>query len=263
MVADGNCIFGGFSMSEMSKSIVAYRAIKEKIVSGEFPTGTKLVIARIAADLEMSAIPVREAIRRLESDGLVRYDHNLGPQVTQLSAERTREMLEVARVLERTAITLAAPRVTPTTVKTLVDLNNRMATAASSGKLTLFATLNKRFHLKICAACPNSFLREQLSAIWALGVASFEVTDETFANRGQTIIDEHDRLISLLTTSPHDLDEYDDMRALTSPTRLRKFAPSEAPKPAGNEQRATAWRMPLSEAHANPLPVATSSGTSF
>ena len=68
-------------MSAESKSERAYRLIRGRIDAGQYMPGHRLVLAPIAAELDMSVVPVREAIRRLEAEQLVTFERNVGAQV--------------------------------------------------------------------------------------------------------------------------------------------------------------------------------------
>ncbi|HWV76031.1 MAG TPA: GntR family transcriptional regulator, partial [Isoptericola sp.] len=65
----------------MSKSQRAYAYLRERIEDGRFVPGYRLVLAQLAGELDMSVVPVREAIRRLEAEGLVTFERNVGAQV--------------------------------------------------------------------------------------------------------------------------------------------------------------------------------------
>ena len=62
-------------MAANSKSEQAYAAVKSRIVEGTYTPGYRLVLAKIAEDLGFSVVPVREAIRRLEAEGLVKFEN--------------------------------------------------------------------------------------------------------------------------------------------------------------------------------------------
>ena len=72
-----------------SKSQRAYRWIKERIVRQEYTPGYRLVLGTIAGELDMSVVPVREAIRQLEAEGLVTFERNVGAQVALLEETET------------------------------------------------------------------------------------------------------------------------------------------------------------------------------
>ena len=75
---------------DVSKAQRAYQWLKQKIAEQEFTPGYRLVLSTIAQRLDMSVVPVREAIRRLEAEGLVTFRRNVGAQVaTAIASSRT------------------------------------------------------------------------------------------------------------------------------------------------------------------------------
>jgi len=82
------------------------------ILSGELPVGTQLVQAKLAAQLNASNTPVREALRDLASDQLIRFHPHRGAVVHELDMEEMREIYEIRKALEPLAIRLAAPLIT-------------------------------------------------------------------------------------------------------------------------------------------------------
>ena len=72
-----------------SKSEQAYTAVKGRIVDGTYSPGYRLVLAKIAEDLGVSVVPVREAIRRLEAEGLVKFERNVGATVSGIDPQST------------------------------------------------------------------------------------------------------------------------------------------------------------------------------
>ncbi|MFK5088442.1 GntR family transcriptional regulator, partial [Klebsiella pneumoniae] len=76
--------------SAQSKSQQAYHWIKERIAAQEFTPGYRLVLGTIAGDLDMSVVPVREAIRQLEAEGLVTFERNVGARVSMVDDSQYR-----------------------------------------------------------------------------------------------------------------------------------------------------------------------------
>lgn len=187
-------------MASTSKTLTAYALLKEAILSGVYPAGERLVIATIAAELNMSSIPVREAIRLLEAERLVRYNHNFGAQVAGIDDQRRSDIAEYEQILESAAATLAASQLTQKRLETLKDVNHRMAEAVQGQHAALFDRLNKRFHRLIGASCPNAYLREKLTEAWSLSPHVGVLPFETFAEYGNDIVERHTTLISLIET---------------------------------------------------------------
>lgn len=89
-----------------------YARIRRGIVEGRYAPGTRLVEQRLAEELAVSRTPVREAVRRLESEGLVIVERNRGAQVRPLSEPEISDLYEVRARLEAYAAELAAERAT-------------------------------------------------------------------------------------------------------------------------------------------------------
>src|SRR3954447_13258661 len=95
-----------------NKHELAYRLIRERIEAAVYQPGQRLVIDALARDLNMSQVPIREAIRRLQAAGWITYRHNSGPEVANLGVEQWQATMEVLAVLEGYATALAAEHVT-------------------------------------------------------------------------------------------------------------------------------------------------------
>ena len=95
-----------------SKSQQAYQWIKERIARQEFTPGYRLVLGAIAKELDMSVVPVREAIRQLEAEGLVTFERNVGAQVSMVDDSQYRYSMQALSILEGAATALAARRLT-------------------------------------------------------------------------------------------------------------------------------------------------------
>src|SRR5690625_3941126 len=113
-------------MSNESKSERAYRMIRERIDNGRYVPGYRLVIAPIAEELQVSAVPVREAIRRLEAEGLVTFERNIGAQVALMQETEYQHTMQTLALVEGYATALAAPFVTPEQLARARRINETM-----------------------------------------------------------------------------------------------------------------------------------------
>ena len=93
-----------------TKSDFAYLTLRHRILSGEFAPGQVLNQATLARTIGISTTPLREALRRLKSEGLVELGAHRDARVTDLSAEEARDLLEIRRSLDPLAAALAAER---------------------------------------------------------------------------------------------------------------------------------------------------------
>lgn len=92
---------------------VAYAQIRRAIVEGRYRPGQRLVEQRIAEEFELSRTPVREALRQLEADGLVRHEANRGAAVRDVTVEEVADLYDLRARLEAYAAELAAERIEP------------------------------------------------------------------------------------------------------------------------------------------------------
>src|SRR6266498_3985285 len=94
-----------------NKHELAYRLIRERIEAAVYQPGQRQVLDGLARELNMSQVPIREAIRRLQAEGWITYRHNSGPEVANIGLEQWQATMEVLAVLEGYATALAAPNV--------------------------------------------------------------------------------------------------------------------------------------------------------
>jgi DNA-binding GntR family transcriptional regulator len=148
------------------KSQTIYRALRERILSNELRSGTRLVLRQLANEYDSSDIPVREALRMLERDGLVEMVPYRGARVTTLTAREIEETYFIRGHLESIATGLAAERITAAELGVLDDLMVRMRAAVEAKDGPRFSDLNREFHRTIVGACGNEMLREMTMDIW-------------------------------------------------------------------------------------------------
>ena len=95
-----------------SKADFAYSLLKQRILDGASEPGDRLVIEQLAREIDVSVVPVREAIRRLEAEGYVTYTRNIGATVASIDMARYPETVEALAILEGAATGLATPHIT-------------------------------------------------------------------------------------------------------------------------------------------------------
>jgi DNA-binding GntR family transcriptional regulator len=119
-------------------------ALRAAIVDGTLAPGAPLRQDAIARHFSVSAIPVREALRQLESEGWARVEMNKGATVAPMSADEAREVYEIRAALESLAIRLAIPAHTPASLRHAEAL---CAAAAAETEPSLYAVRNEAFHM--------------------------------------------------------------------------------------------------------------------
>lgn len=194
--------------ANVSKAQFAYDWIKQRVLSQEFTPGYRLVLSGIAGSLGMSVVPVREAIRRLEAEGLVSFQRNVGAQVAMIDSSEYRSTMEVLGLLEGRATAVSAPLLTTADLGRARSLNRSMEETLHDFDPQRFTALNQQFHQTLTCRCSNRRLNALVAAEWdRLG----QLRASTFSfipGRASASVEEHDRLIGLLEAraSPEEIE---------------------------------------------------------
>ncbi|MGL6260452.1 GntR family transcriptional regulator [Vibrio sp. WXL103] len=178
-----------------SRSEVAYQKLLHAIRHGELTPGTRVREIEIAEKLGISRTPVRDAIRRLESDGLLIHMPRQGAVIKQLEQKEVVELYEVREVLEGTAARYAARHANEIELAELEDLNDIMLSHADDP--VKVAEANRLFHQALYRAANNRYLVDALNslsnALPLLGKTTLQVDDRT-----QTAYQEHQAIIDAI-----------------------------------------------------------------
>lgn len=146
----------------------AYTAIRTAILDGRYARGERLVEDNLAAETGVSRTPVREALRRLAAEGIIRYGVGMGATVADWSASELDEIMVLRVTLESLAAQLAARRITAPELAELTALNEIMRSAAEeqpTGFLGTIAEANDRFHKTIARAARNGRLLDIIGGL--------------------------------------------------------------------------------------------------
>lgn len=146
----------------ISKTQYAYEYISTKILDGDFVPGQRIIIDQIAKEIGTSTIPIREAIRNLESDGLIEYKAYSGAVVSAINETEYIEILSVISVLEGYASALSARKLTEKNLNELMKLNEQMHQALKQFEFEKFNQFNRKFHTIIFEKCGNNFLLDEI-----------------------------------------------------------------------------------------------------
>ena len=183
------------TMNEKPSGQAAYDALVAAIRTGTYAPGDRLREEDVADRLSLSRTPVREALRRLESDGIVEHRPRIGAVVRKIDHAEIVELYEMRVVLERTAAELATRHGSAAEFDTLDALNNDLA--AERDNPARAAAINQEFHRGLYLACRNRFL---LEAARALNNSLLLLGPTTFsdATRLDTVVAQHQRIVEAL-----------------------------------------------------------------
>ena len=143
-------------------SDIAYAKLHEMIATGEIAPGERVMEVELAQLTGLSRTPVREAIRRMESDGLLVHQARVGAVVRRLDHQEIVELYEMRIVLERAAASMAALHISSGELSLLQRVNDDMREATTSSER---ARLNAEFHSDIFKAARNRFLLENFATL--------------------------------------------------------------------------------------------------
>lgn len=181
-----------------NKAQHAYATIRERIESREYSPGYRLVLSRIAADLDMSVVPVREALRQLEAEDLVNFEPNVGAHVSMVDDTQYRHSMQTLAILEGAATALAVRQMTPKDMAAARVINEDMQRSLTDFNPHSFTKLNQQFHTMLFDRCINPRMLELVRSEWArLG----GLRDSTFAfipGRARDSVAEHEHILKLI-----------------------------------------------------------------
>ncbi len=143
----------------------AFETLHSAIITGRLRPGARLPIEELAELLEMSPMPIREAVRRLDAAGLVENIPHRGARVTELSVTDLAEVYEARLALEVLAIRRAAERFTPereSEARIAMSVLHRMSDDNSAAT----SEAHERFHLALYAAADSTWLLRLIRPVW-------------------------------------------------------------------------------------------------
>jgi DNA-binding GntR family transcriptional regulator len=185
-----------------SLSKVVADALRRDILIGQRKPGDRLVEDRLSAELGVSRVPIREALRLLAAEGLVEVQPRRGASVAEFSAEVAHDLVEVRSMLEGLNARLAARHRAPAIIAELRQVLVEGNAAAQSGNVADLVRLNGEFHDKLAEAGRNSILwdimrtlRERTSLVFAANTA----------RRSQQDWDEHSHILAAIIEGDEEL----------------------------------------------------------
>jgi len=155
--------------------------IRGRILDGTLKPGERLVEDRLSAELGVSRVPVREALRGLSAEGLVTLLPRRGATVVEVTPEDVAELVEVRALLEGLNARLAAQRHDPEIVALLEETLVRGNEATKTGSAEELARLNAEFHERLAEASRNSVLSEVMRGLRERTSIAFAINGRTRA----------------------------------------------------------------------------------
>ena len=180
-----------------TKAELVYQSLVDAIIGNILPPGTRLVVKEVAELLSVSDIPVREALKMLESTGLIETKSYIGSTIVTPSPEWLEEVFVMRSALEGAAVRSAVPYLSPSDILQISDLKDAMEKAFSDMNTTEYSALNRKFHHAIMSKSPYPNLLSMIDDIHIksqYGRAIFRLKPDTL----KTSNDEHSQLLQAL-----------------------------------------------------------------
>jgi DNA-binding GntR family transcriptional regulator len=193
----------------VNKQERTYTVLRDRIRSGALVPRERLNIDGLARELGVSAIPVREALRRLEAEGWVKFQPNVGAIVAPVDDRAWEQQLVAVAILEGAATADAAAYLKPSDLVKIKRLASEMEQVAAEGDAARFSRLNRALHTTIMARCANGYLLELLEQT---NQRLDRIRDTMFTHLPEpttAATGEHARLIELLEAGdPAEVERY-------------------------------------------------------
>ena len=177
---------------------VVFKTLRQAILKGELEPGERLMEIQLAERLGVSRTPIREAIRKLELEGLVLMIPRRGAEVAKISEKNLRDVLEVRRSLEELAIDLACQRIQEEELETLREAQKEFAAAVAAGDAMEIAQTDEKFHEIIYSGTGNQKLMQILSNLREQ-MYRYRLEYIKDANKRQSRWVEHEQILKALS----------------------------------------------------------------
>lgn len=170
--------------------------IRNMMRTGELMPGQQVRQEQLAVRLGVSRVPVREALKALESERVLRHSPNVGYSVARLSADELRQTYLMRRALE-TEVLLAVPRLGATELRELTEINNSIVDEVDTGDVARIAAINHDFHFTVFRHSGLNIVVDEIERIWGMTEAyrSVHLYDEKARKR---VVREHRTMIGAL-----------------------------------------------------------------
>ncbi len=206
-----------------SKSNEAYSILKGRILDNTYGPGYRIVIAELSRETGLSNAPVREAIRRLEAEGWIEVQPNVGARVLRFSERDHRHTMQLLARLEALATVHALPHLTEADIAEARRINQEMLDALQDFDPGTFNRMNGAFHAVIYAKCPDTHLRSLLEAELQRFAVIRRSILRTIPGRARESINEHENLLRLIESKA----PADEIEAVARQHKLNGLHPDE------------------------------------
>lgn len=149
-----------------TKNEAVYEMLRRKILQAKIKPGEKIVVSDLSKKIGVSEIPIREAVKKLESEGFLSVIPHVGIRVSKIDPDEIIEFYLIRTELESLAAKLATPHINQEDLEYLVQKNREMELVLKQNDCEALNSLNKEFHLKIYQAASRPHLYKIIVGLW-------------------------------------------------------------------------------------------------
>ena len=182
---------------------MVYEELKMQILKGSIIPGTRMMEVELAEEMGVSRTPIREAIRKLEKEGLVTIEPRRGAYASMISTEDMVEILEVRQDLEGLAAYFAASRMSDEQMAELKEVSNNYNEAVKRGKMEDMIKYDTRFHHIIVESCRNKILVQMIEQLQELVLRFRYIYYDNF-RRAENMPEEHEAIVAAISEGDAD-----------------------------------------------------------
>lgn len=182
---------------------MVYEELKMQILTGTIIPGTRMMEVELAEDMGVSRTPIREAIRKLEKEGLVTIEPRKGAYASMISTEDMVEILEVRQDLEGLAAFFAADRMTEEQMRELVDTSESYNDAVTRGSMDDMIKYDTKFHRIIVDSSNNKILVQMIEQLQELVLRFRYIYYDNF-KRAENMPEEHAEILNAIRNKDAD-----------------------------------------------------------
>lgn len=183
---------------------LVFETLREAIIDGELPPGERLMEIQVAEELGVSRTPVREAIRKLELEGLVAMIPRKGAYVAGLSMKDVIEVFEIRAALEGLAASLAAERATDDELENLERQLVRTTSLIDTSDLNGMVEIDTDFHSLLYTVSRNNRLAQIINNLREQ-IQRFRQTSLSFPGRMKEALEEHREIVEAVSSRDPEL----------------------------------------------------------
>lgn len=183
---------------------LVFESIREAIIGGQLPPGERLMEIQLAEEMGVSRTPVREAIRKLELEGLVVMIPRKGAYVSGLSMKDISDVFEIRSALEGLAAELASERITEEELENLERHLVRIAEGIEKGDITSVVEIDTDFHSMLYTASRNQRLGQIINNLREQ-IQRFRQTSLSYPGRMRVALEEHRRIVEAISARDPEL----------------------------------------------------------